>query len=70
MWLVYGKDNAYPKSKVRDLPAKEPEYLPDTIGQIVDILKGMSRDGHLVALGRIEELAPKFPLPKANRSSF
>lgn len=69
MWLVYGQDIAYSKTKIRSLPAKEPEAYPEPITKILTTLKVMSKEGQLIALGRIEELARTYPAAKPNHSS-
>ena len=69
LWLVYGQEHIYEHPKVRGFPAREPDPLPDPIGKIVSTLHSMSRDGQLVALGRVEELAKKYPVSKANLSN-
>lgn len=69
MWLVYGKDIAYSRAKVQDLPVKEPEAHPEPIAKILAALKGVSKEGQLIALGRIEELARTYPAAKPNHSS-
>lgn len=69
MWLVYGQEIAYSKTKVRDFPAKEPEAYPEPIAKILTTLKTISKEGQLIALGRIEELARTYPAAKPNHSS-
>ena len=69
MWLVYGQEIAYSKTKVRDLPVKEPEAYPEPIAKILTTLKTMSKEGQLIAQGRIEELARTYPAAKPNHSS-
>lgn len=61
LWLVYGKDASYPKTqKVTDLKTRE----PDTIDRAAAIMATMSRDGQLVAIGRLMELAQQYPRAK------
>ena len=64
LWLVYGKDASYPKTqKVTDLKTRE----PDTIDRAAAIMATMSRDGQLVAIGRLMELAQQYPRAKPNQ---
>lgn len=66
LWLVYGKDASYPKTqKVTDLKTRE----PDTIDRAAAIMATMSRDGQLVAIGRLMELAQQYPRAKPNHSN-
>lgn len=67
-WLVYGKDFTYSKANVRDLPAREPDPVLPNIAKAIEILKSTSNDGQLIALGRLEELALRYPA-KRNRSN-
>lgn len=69
MWLVYGKEIAYEKSNVRNLPTREPDALPANIAKAIDYLKATSKEGQLIALGRLEEVALRYPAAKANHSS-
>lgn len=69
MWLVYGKEITYAKANVRALGVREPEALPPTIAKAVESLKATSKEGQLVALGRLEEIALRYPATKANHSS-
>lgn len=69
MWLVYGKELTYGKANVRNLPAREPNALPSNIAKAVEFLKVTSTEGQLIALGRLEEVALRYPAAKANRSS-
>lgn len=69
MWLVYGRQVEYDKANVRNLPAREPDALPPNIAKAVDYLKATSKEGQLVALGRLEEVALRYPAAKANHFS-
>lgn len=66
MWLVYGKDITYSKANVRDLPAREPEAVAPNITKAIQILNSTSNEGQLIAIGRLEELALRYPA-KQNR---
>lgn len=58
IWLVYGRDDAYPAADVRVLNAREP--LPDPLDRLLAVAQAMSRDGQLVLLGRAEEMARNY----------
>lgn len=68
MWLVYGHEHTYPTAKVRPLAAREPDAT-GPIGKAIELLKATTKEGQLIALGRLEEIALRYPLPKANHFS-
>lgn len=67
-WLVYGKEPGYGKTTVRDLPAREPDPTPPSIAKAIELLKATSNEGQLIALGRLEEVALRYPA-RQNRSN-
>lgn len=54
---------------VTRLGAKEPEALPMPIAEIVKLAKAMRPEGQYLLLGRAQEIALAYPLPKANHSN-
>lgn len=70
MWLVYGKEINYEKPKVLNFQqAREPESSTPIISKCFDLLKAMNKEGQLVAQGRLEEIALRYPISKANHSN-
>lgn len=69
LWLVYGYDHSYSKANVRNMPVKEPAALPSNIAKAVELLRTTSKEGQLIALGRLEEIALRHPATRVNHSS-
>lgn len=58
LWLVYGHE---PNTRPGHFSAQEPAPLPWLIHKAVELLQSTSHDGQLVALGRLEEIAARYP---------
>ena len=68
LWLVYGREPYSAAPNVTVLPAREPDPLPRHVQAIVDTALRMSPEGHLVLLGKAEELVERFPAAAKNLS--
>ncbi len=60
-WLVYGSEASYDKADARRLSAQAPAPLPWSILQAIDLLTHTNATGQLIALGRLEEIADRYP---------
>lgn len=70
LWLVYGQIGEYlTDSKVTELRAREPEPLPFPLDQVVEAARMLNREGQLIAVGRLQEMARQYPKAKSNLSS-
>jgi hypothetical protein len=66
LWLVYGQADYIASGNITQMQTREPAPPPFPLDQIISAANNLSREGQLIAVGRLQEMAAQYPKAKPN----